>query len=74
MRQTTRQGETPEQTYTETTVGDAPASMELSQNAKGTWQLTVKLYFATPDELLREGPDLAAKIRYQVAERFTLAG
>lgn len=42
----------PAQNFSEVTTGEAPCSVEVSVNAKGIAQWSLKLYFASPDELL----------------------
>lgn len=41
----------PSDSYTEISTGDAPSSAEVSLNSKGQLQWSVKLYYATPDEM-----------------------
>ena len=51
-RTTTRTNEhTPNDSFVETTTGDAPSSVEVSLNAKGNVQWSIKLYYPSPDEM-----------------------
>ena len=65
--------------FVETTTGDAPSSVEISINAKGQAQVSVKLYFPDVKTLLEEGQVnlFNALMVGRVAARnagFTLAG
>lgn len=59
------------QNFTQVAEGELPNSVEISLNAKGQAQLTVKLYFTTPDEMVRQADGYVASIIGQV--RATLA-
>lgn len=57
MRQTQRSGQTPENVWSEITTGDTPNSIEVSTTAKGAAQISVKLYYASPDDAITRSAD-----------------
>lgn len=52
MKQTTRQGESPDQNFVEVTDYGLSPHVEVNINSKGTYQYSIKLYF-------RDSADLA---------------
>lgn len=70
MRTTQRTSPAEEHNFTEISTGDAPCSIELSMNAKGLVQPTIKLYYPDADTLERSGPDQARRIMDALTARF----
>lgn len=51
MKTVTRESPVPEQRFKEMTEGETPHSVELSLNAKGAAQFSIKLHYETPAEI-----------------------
>jgi hypothetical protein len=74
MRETIRTTDDGGQSYVETTSGDAPSSIEVSVNAKGQGQVSVKLYFPDPERLVRDSRGMLAAALYEAKMALALQG
>lgn len=74
MRETIRTTDDGGQSYVETSTGDAPSSIEVSVNAKGQGQISLKLYFSDPDRLIHDGRGMLAAALYEAKMALTLQG
>lgn len=74
MRTTTRTSESsPTDNFTERTEGDIVASVEMSQNAKGKWQPSIKLHFTSIDDMRQHAPGIFEQFISELKRRFPLA-
>lgn len=74
MRSTTRTNQNnPLDNFTEHTEGDIVASVELSQNAKGKWQPSIKLHFTTIEDMRQHAPGIFEQFIGELKRRFPLA-
>ncbi|MGZ6322407.1 MAG: hypothetical protein ACXWQR_24245 [Ktedonobacterales bacterium] len=78
MRSTTRTYDNPTAApggnFIETTAGEIVGTLEMSQNAKGRWQPSIKLHFTSIDGMVADGARIAADIKDNLKQRgFQLA-
>lgn len=70
MRKTERAGATPENVFSEITSGDAPCSIELTRNAKGDYQWSIKIYLADDHDLQARGALIVEHVDQQLRRKF----
>lgn len=77
MRTTTRTYDTPQTApggnFSETTTGEIMATVEMSQNAKGKWQPSIKLHFTSIDDMRQNAPGIFEQFINELKRRFSLA-
>lgn len=70
MRKTERSGVAPENVFSEITTGDAPSSIEVTRNARGDYQWSIKVYMQDSQTLKVYGTEVLRGIDAQLRERF----